>query len=318
MKSAFFFLLSGTLSAQIASVGLKSETPHTANRPLTHSPSNALAAAPVAGYLLGPGPNEVFPLFTSAKTVKLGEALPSPAGTERLYLPPRQQYALAEQHSSDPVAVWSMRTQDLIAIPGALSHPDSVTFSPRGDSALFYSQASASLQVVTHLPAEPAIARNLKLPFSAFEKLAVSDDGEVVVASLPAGRLVFASGAPVQTSFSAQALSFIPKTHNLAIVDAAQKIVVELSNIESSGAAYRILAQDVDADQLLCTRGGEQIVAASLSRGEIWTIDLKTSQLSQNQESGSISTLLSLRDGYTFLLSQPAGLSLMKLAEATH
>jgi len=319
MKSVFLFSLCGSLCAQIASVGLKPELAHTEDHSPPHSRKTAIAAAPVAGYLLGPGANEVSPLFTSAKAVKLGEPLASPDSTKRLYLPPRQQYALVEQNSSDhSLAVWSLGSQDLIAIPGALPHADGVTFSPRGDAALLYSQASSSLQVITHLPAEPIIARSLKLPFSAFEKLAVSDDGEVVLALLPTGRLVLASGAPVETSFSARALSFISKTHNLALVDTVQKMLVELSNIEGSETSYRVLAQDIDADQLMSTRGGERILAANLNRGEIWTIDLRTGQLSQNQEPGGISTLLSLRDGYTFLLSRPAGLSLMRLAEAPH
>jgi hypothetical protein len=309
MKSVCLLLLASALCAQIATIGLKPEHPH--------QEEHSHAAAPVAGYLLSPGSNEIFPLFASSKAVKLGEAFSSPSTIKRLYLPPRQQYALAEQESG-PVAVWSLRSQNLVVIPGALPHPDSVTFSPRGDSALLYSQASLSLEVITHLPAEPVITKSLTLPFPAFEKLAVSDDGEVVVALLPGGRLVLASGAPVQTSFSARALSFIPKTHSLAIVDTVQKMLLELPDVESSRIAYRVLAQNVDADQLMPTRGGEQILAANLNRGEIWTIDLRSGQVSQNKVPGSISTLLSLRDGYTFLLSQPQGLSLMRLAEATH
>lgn len=318
IRLTFLFLLATAASAQVASVGLKPEAPHAEYRSSPHVQRNQVAAAPVAGYLQQPGADEVRPLFTSSGTVKLGEALASPAGTKRLYLPPRQQYALVEQSSSDPVAVWSLRSQDLMVIPGAQAHPDSVTFSPRGDSAVLYSQASLSLQVITHLPAEPVISKSLTLSFAAFEKLAVSDDGEVLVVLLPGGRLFLPSGAPVETSFSAQAVSFIPKTHNLAIVDAVQKMLLEISNIQTASTTYRVLAQDIEADQILATRGGEQILAANVNRGTIWTVNLATGQITQSQQTGGIGTLLPLRDGYTFLLSRPQGLSLMRLAEVIH
>jgi hypothetical protein len=324
LKSAGLLSVAAVLSAQVASVGLKSESIHAeVVRPSDRSVTHALAGTPVAGYLVSPGGSEIHSLLTTSRTVKVDQAISIPGVTRRVYMPPRQQYALVEQESGEPVAVWTLRGQPLMPIGGAMAHPDLVAFSPRGDAMILYSQGSSSLQVITHLPAEPAVSRVLAVPFSNFEQFAVSDDGAVVVALVATGRMVQSSGSPawipLQTGFNARALCFIPKTRNLAIADGSQKVIAELSNVDSGSVlSYRVLAQDVEANQLLATRGGEVLVAASLEQGEVWTVDLRSGAVLQKQEAGKISSLYSLRDGYTFLLANSDGLSLMRLAEVIH
>jgi len=79
-----------------------------------------------------------------------------------LYLPAGQHYALVERGSDESLALWNLdesvlETQEpsndaLVAIPGALPHPDLVTFSPRGESAALYFGESRQLKSLVAYP----------------------------------------------------------------------------------------------------------------------------------------------------------------------
>ena len=69
----------------------------------------------------------------------------------------------------------------------------------------------------------------------------------------------------------------------------------------------------MQADDLAVTKGGEQLVAANASTGQVWIIDLNTGLVTAKDGTASINTISSLRDGFTFLLSTSHGLSTLKL-----
>ena len=335
MKFRSIFTFWVVASAAVAQVATISITPHASAAP---SPTAKLAStqheekrvptagAAVLGYVLGPGPAEVHPIFGTATRPQLGAPAAVPTSAKRLYLPPRQQYVLVEQSADEPVAVWALHraianseTAEPIAIKGAMAHPDLVVFSPRGDAAVFYSQAAASLQVLTHLPAEPSLSRQFSIAaLGTPSGLAITDDGALVVAGLADHSLAFSlDGAPWQpltTGYTPQAWTFIPRTHDLAMSDVAQQTIVLLSNLSEASKAVRVLAQDVAANRLAVTKNGDQLVAADTQAGQLWTIDLKTATLTPQEGFAKLDTLSSLRDGFTFLLSTSPSLSLLKLA----
>jgi hypothetical protein len=290
----------------------------------------AIAGRPILGYVLGPGPVEVHTILGAAKAPQLGEQVLVPNDTKSLYLSPRQQYALLEQSSDEPVAVWALhRTvlnqekQDAIAVNGAIAHPDIVVFSPRGDAAVLYSQAAESLQIVSHLPAQPSLSKQLSTArLGTPSQFAVTDDASLVVAALADGRLAFSvNGAdwqPLVIGFTPRAWTFIPNTHDLAISDTAQKMILLLPAVGEASSAIRILAQDVAADRLAVTKNGAQLVAANLAVNpgagqQLWAIDLKTGAVAPQQGFAKLDSLSALRDGFTFLLSISPHVSLLKL-----
>jgi hypothetical protein len=158
----------------------------------------AFTGMPILGYLLGPESAELHAVIGTVRDPQLGERAVVPKGTERLYLPPRQQYALLEQTSDEPLAVWTLHpaitdheSHDLITVPGAMSHPDRVSFRPRGGAAALAFKTRGILQVTVDLPAKPSLSRKLfaaslgdlariaSLP----DYLAVTSDGAAVVAA---------------------------------------------------------------------------------------------------------------------------------------
>jgi hypothetical protein len=320
-------------SAQVPSVAIapggQTLTAAKATNPTTRREKRiAAAGVPVLGYVLGPGPVELFPIVLATKTPQIGEAVSIPDNAKCLYLPPRQQYALIEQNSDNPVAVWSIHRavttgtkQDEVAIQGAIAHPDIVSFSPRGDALVLYSQAASILQLVSNLPVQRSVSRQLSLPNSQTPSLiSISDDAALVLVEFADGGLMSSlNGSPWRSlpiAFTPLAWSFIPRTHDLAISDPTRKMIALISNVDEASKASRILAQDMQADHLAVTKDGEQLVAANMSTGQTWTINLKGGTVTQNEETTGVSTLISLRDGFTFLLSSSPKLSLLKVSDS--
>jgi hypothetical protein len=327
-SSLAFWALTSAVVAQVPTISI---TPHTPIPTAKLSSSQEekrvpTAGAAVLGYVLGTGTAELYPIFGTANRPLMGAPAAVPGGAARLYLPPRQQYVLVERNSVEPLSVWALHKAiasneaiEPVALKGAMAHPDLVVFSPRGDAALLYSQATASLQVLTHLPAEPSLARETSMAaLGTPSQLAVSDDGAVIVTGLAGHRLAFsidgAAWQPLVIGYTPQAWTFVPKTHDLAISDTAQGTIVLLSRLSDASTAFRVLSQGVMADRLAITKDGDQLVAANMKAGQLWTLDVKTASLTPRNGFPKLDTLSSLRDGFTFLLSSSPSLSLLKLA----
>ncbi|HEY6991655.1 MAG TPA: hypothetical protein VH369_24900, partial [Bryobacteraceae bacterium] len=135
MKLVLIVFLCGRLglSAQAPQAAVRIGVPNAGSR--SGQTQDAVGAA-VLGFLPGPGPLEVSAILGVFGAARLGDPIAAPKTATRLYVSTGQQYALVEQNSDAPLAVWNLTAQTggLTAIPGALRHPDLVTFSPRGDS----------------------------------------------------------------------------------------------------------------------------------------------------------------------------------------
>jgi hypothetical protein len=73
-----------------------------------------------------------------------------------------------------------------------------------------------------------------------------------------------------------------------------------------------MLAHNIAADRLAVTKEGTVLLAASTANNKAWTLDLKT-LTPKSVPASAIDTLISLRDGHTFLLSAP-GLALLNIS----
>lgn len=284
-------------------------------------------AAPVLGYVLGSGPLELHSLLATAAAPKLGPALPAPGDARRLYLPPREMYALVEMNSGSALSVWRLHREFIsgtqqtpVPIAQAISHPDLVGFSPLGSAAILYSQAEGVIQAVTHLPMQPAVTQLSLTNLVAPTKLSISDDGELAVAQLSDGTLLSSyKGAPwaaLPVSVTPAAWSFVAKTQNLALTESGNKTVILLPHVDGGWKDVKLLTQSVDADQIASTKDGSQLVAARQGSSEAWSIDLTDGTVSEHAIPQSTRALIPLRDGFTFLLSQTPSVGVLKLAAA--
>ena len=289
--------------------------------------------APVLGFIErgvpGDSDPQLFPLLGSAAKPFVGPKLLLPADVDRVYLPPRQQYALLRFESGDRLQVASLSgvagIGRVIAVPGFIRQPDFVAFSPSGDAAALYSRASSKIEVLAHLPSEPVLVREISLEAAGqISQLAVTDDGALVASASTDGIVRFSKPERENTwealsvGFAPGAWSFIPGTHQLVISDPVQKAIVLLSDLDHASATAHVLAsQTAPAESLSVSKDGDRLLLAS-SDGRVSSINLvdpgKVPLVLDTPNKGRVDGLFELRDGRSFVLSSEV-LTLVKLGE---
>ena len=316
MKYFAIALASAALTgAQTPAISIKPNmavSPSATNLAVAKNVAIAHLGAPILGYVAGPAPLDLHAIVGTPKGAQQGASVALPNDVKRLFLPPREHYLLLENKNADPLAVFVPFNGAAEASPltGAMAHPDAIAFSARGDAALLYAKSADHLQVVIGLPAEPVLATVPGIAkWGEASSFAVSDDGQMIVAALADGTAVSLSrGATdwqrLPLAYNASAILFVPRTHNVVVSDAAQETLTLVSNLAEHSQATRTLAHNVSADRLAFNKEGSILLAASSTQSKVWTVDLKTMTPGPVSFS-SIDTLLTLRDGHTFLLSTP-------------
>ena len=205
----------------------------------------------ILGFMAGPAPLELRAILGVFGAARISQPVAVPETVTRLYLSTRQQYALVEQNSGAPLAVWSLDEtvllnrqagdDGLVAIAGALPHPDLVAFSPRGESVALYSSVSRQLQVIGGMPNKAFIKKTgpLESPVT-IAMIALSDDASVVVTKNSAGEIQISNGdtswRPFYGAYSPLAWAFIPKTHDLIISDFQENAVFLIEQADAKNA----------------------------------------------------------------------------------
>jgi hypothetical protein len=283
---------------------------------------------PTLGFLLDPNEGGLVPIHGIASAPVVGLLIPKPDGAGRIYLPPRQHYALVEQATPEALAVWHLarrhvladgNTEVLDAIPGAQTHPDLVAFSPRATAAVLYSGARSRLQIISGLPGQPVIQADVTANSPALTNMALSDDGKIVVALSSTHQIeVLSDGKVLRTMpsiYSPLAFSFVPNSHNLLLSDSQQGQLLLIPEAEIASSSPTFLGNRLQPDCLGATSDGATLLALDTKRRELWEIDAKTLSITPIPLSVPPESLLPLRDGHTFLLSS-APLSLLKVPDA--
>ncbi len=278
-----------------------------------------LAGPPILGYVVDSGGQQLESIAGKSNAPKIGDSVLLPDNTKRVYLPPRQLFALVEKDTGEAMQVWTLSAAGTMAeagrdISGVMAHPDLVVFSPRGSAAVLYSQANASVQVIANLPAQPVVKRQVSISGAGMPSaMAVSDDGNFLAAAFADGRMLSASdgGAwnSLPMSVTPNAWAFVPNTHDLVISDVTRKMIV-LSR--ECSADFRVLQQNVAADRLAFTKGGEELLAGSSTARQLWAIDLKSGNATPAQAAAQLDLLTPLRDGFTFLLATSPAVSVLR------
>ena len=284
-------------------------------------------AVPVLGYLLDASGTGVTPIHGIASAPLLGELVSKPVGVGHIYLPPRQHYALVEQSTTGAMAIWHLARrhmaadQDLLdAIPGAFSHPDSVAFSPTGKAAALYSSSQAQIQVLTGLPGTPVIQSRISAGSAGqLTTVALSDDGQIVLATNSSGQIELSADGKLlhamPWTYSLRAVSFVSNTHNVLLSDARQRQLLLLQNVEALNSPPVVLGNGLQPDHLAVSSDGETLLALDTARQTLWQIDARTLSALLVPAGQQAQTLIALRDGHTFLLSN-SPLSLLKLTDS--
>ncbi len=315
------------LAAQAPQAAVRIGAPSTAGR--ATEPRNAVGTA-VLGFVTGPGPAELSAILGVFGAARIGEAVAVPETVTRLYLSTPQRYALVEQNSSGPLAVWRLDETALVnntatnsgfaTIAGALPHPDMVAFSPRGDSVALYARTSGQIQVISGMPNQPSI-RKTTPPASAgtITMIALSDDASVLVIRDSMGDARISTGGdwqPFYDAYSPSAWAFVPKTHNLVIGDSQENALFLVEQAGSKNTRM-ILAENCSADQVGVTGDGETLVALDSRRSIVWTVDLKRRIANITTAAEALNSLAMLRGGNTFVASSSnADATLLKISEA--
>jgi hypothetical protein len=247
----------------------------------------------------------------------------------KVFLPPSQRYCLLELSSGAALAVWDLHreftngiAQEPISIASAIDHPDVLSFSPRGEAVALYSEGPGILQILTHLPAQPRVSSQLSTAqFGKLSRLAISDDGQILVAGFSDGTFEVHTSErgwqPLQIGYKPEAWSFLPNSHDLVISDVVLKAVVIQPRIEDSAKPLRVLAQDIQVDELAISRSGGAIVAANKTSGHVWNIDLQTETATLDEVLSGKGKLAALRDGFTFVITNPPSLSVVRVNAAS-
>lgn len=319
------FLGAGLGLAQVTRVAVRIDRPNVA------SPGTNQVGTAILGFMAGPAPLQLSAILGVFGAARISQPVAVPETITRLYLSARQRYALVEQNSTGPLAVWNLNetvlpghkvgSDGLVAIAGALPHPDLVAFSPRGQSVALYASASGQLQVIGGMPNKAFIKKTPPLESPAtITMIAVSDDASVVVTKDSAGDLQISSGdtnwRPVYGAYSPLAWYFIPNSHDLIISDSQEKAVFLIEQADSKNTRA-VLAENCLPDQLAVTNAGEILAAVDSRQGILWTIDLKSGGPSVIKSAQSLDSLTMLRNGNTFLAcSRTASPTLLKISDS--
>lgn len=239
-----------------------------------------------------------------------------PRGIQNVYFAPGENYALAEQLEGTLALISFTGTQagPLQAIPGTLSRPDIVSFSPSGSAAAVFSIEEGHLAIITGLPNSPQLAHDLSaadLP-AGIQMLALADDGATLLAGASDGRVLMlrpgSAPAPVYSAGQLGGIVFAPASSDALVFDGAGAKVVLLQNV-ATAPATRMLAEGLtgfSGAALLQVDSGAAVVGA-MNGKQISRIDLQTLHVDNLTLPAPLTMLQPLRASHRFLLSALQG-----------
>jgi hypothetical protein len=285
--------------------------------PQTDSNTSQSMQSPMLGFVSAPNGSEVRAILGIPGASTLSRPLVLPAGVTNLNFAPGQKYAIVEGASGAAIGVITFTAADsgpLVAIEGAISQPDIVSFSPNGGAAVLYSATQGRLQVVSGLPATPRVVREISssdLPI-AVRLLALADDGATLLEGGANSSVYWlAVGVEPQlltTVGDLEGLAFVPKTNNAMIFDRNGGSLTLLQNVNSA-PSNRSLVDGLTGLEgkiaLQVTAGSALLTSANASH--LWQIDLQSLRVQDLLLPGAATMLEPLRTSGKYLLSWQSG-----------
>jgi len=230
---------------------------------------------PKLGYMYDRQASLLRPILGIPGSALFGEPLSS--DLREAVVSPSQDYAVGVFGDDSAVGILNFAGAKLRPLKGAKPSPTRIIVSPNGSSAAVV--AGTHVQVFTELPENATAGAEFDLAGEA-SALAVSDDGELVLAAVPesAATALYScskSGAAVRilTAGRIKSVEFLNRSHDAVFADEVESKIVLLR-----GGTDAILAGRVDSPTA---------VAASLDNRKIFVASSATQSI----------TSISLEDG---------------------
>ena len=306
--------------------------------------ARAQMSAPLVGLIAGesPSPGGIRPVLGVMGASSIQAPTAMPREISRVYLAPTGGWALVQQSRSAPGRATVRESRQALlssrpdprtaqlglitfkgAEPGAVQpianaapNPSLVSFSPLGKSAGLLA-TSTDIQVLTGLDSTPRVAFQVSFHDpSGVKKIAVSDDGQLLMALTSEGQVYLLSNSTAPALVCAASpdsgIAFLPGQSSAVIADAA-KGTLNLASIVGGVPAVRTVAAGMSSS------GGETLVAASRDGGSAfvvaagsasaWRVDLTTGSMQSATLPAVATRLERLRDGESFVFSAEPGRS---------
>lgn len=233
------------------------------------------------GFATHAAPLDLRPIVGIVGAALIGDAIALPSDVTAIALPPGQQYALASRDAVTPASVLPISADGagpMAPISGAMPQPDRIEFSPSGSFAVLYSKALQKLQVIGGLPDSPGVSRELDASglTSALAALAVSDDGQAVLAGTSGGVALMGNGAVIWGAGTPSALRFVPATRDAVLADSQGNQIVLLANVTGT-VGVQVLAtgaQGVSAPADLRISPDKRVFVANSGTGNVLILGL--------------------------------------------
>jgi len=264
-------------------------------------------AAPRLGYLYDSTSHGLRAVEGIAGAALLGPVLDPGIEISLAAISPDQRYALAITAEDHKARILALGT-DLVTshgMEGAEWPVDRIALSPTGAAAVLYDASGGMLRIVTGLPYTPGIAREIS--YSGLERMAISDDGRLVVAASvdPRQPIVLfdqsAGSREIPVSGPISAMVFRPNSHDLLLAAGGLTLVRD-ADID---ARYQSFSERSGSPLAVAfSRQGRRFFAA-YSDGTIWSHDLASGE-SSSVVCACVPTILQSTDGDSvFLLNEP-------------
>lgn len=274
----------------------------------------ASLSAPLVG-LIGSG-REIRPITGVVGASSIGDPIGLPLGISRVYLAPRQQWALVERGQAGTMGRMSwagMVPGAVTAISGAMAMAELVSFSPNGKNAILVSRAEGMLQVLTQLDTTPQVALQSDISQLEVAAAAISDDGTLAVVLTNAGALyrLAPNNSPewlFQASSSA-GIGFLPNQQVLAIADGAGSTITLLDGLASQPFLRMKLPGPALSGSAIFVQGssdGNSVIVSAAGAENVYRAELRTQILSAIGLPTTVSRFDRLQ-GDLFLLSANSG-----------
>ena len=194
-------------------------------------------------------------------------------------------------------------------IPGVTAPVDLFCLSPSGSSAALYNSSADLIMIVTGLPSSPTVTRAIRNMGAPVDRLAVSDDGKLLLIALEgiSPVLLLASGdqpAPIPVMGPASAIVFRAGAHDALLVDTSGRITA-VNHLDVSPEYQLVRDASAGTAAVDYSRDGRRIFAAS-GDGTIATYDLLSGESSNISCSCVPTGLYPLQGDSVFRLNEPS------------
>ena len=233
-------------------------------------------SASLLGYTYDPGVHAIRAIRGIPGAALLAETVDADFHVARAVVSPTRNFALTISTAGDVRLVdWSSGAPSSTVLAGLARRPDFLIFSNSGLAAVAADSQSGQVQVITSLPASPAIQDVPLEGNPAPAAIAVNDDATIAMAFPDSVRLSGTALAPFSLPLpGAAALAFAPSGRDLLAVTGSGDLYVA-RNVENGANIQKLASDSRFSDVIAIQFSGDASSAFIASRaGVVSSVDL--------------------------------------------